>query len=91
MSIAGPALRLKPGAEGVFAAALPSLGLGVALKIDDGSARAAELAMATVLDRLGCLTSEARSSLAPFLAPSLKTVAGREAGRLQPTAMLQSL
>jgi L-asparaginase II len=91
MSVAGAALRLKPGAEGVFAAALPSLGLGVALKIDDGGARAAELAMATVLDRLGCLTSEARSYVEPLLAPPLKTVAGREAGRLQPTALLQSL
>jgi L-asparaginase II len=91
MSVAGAAVRLKPGAEGVFAAALPSLGLGVALKIDDGGARAAELAMATVLDRLGCFTAEARSSIEPFLAPPLKTVAGREAGRLQPTMVLQSL
>jgi L-asparaginase II len=91
MSIAGAAVRLKPGAEGVFAAALPRLGLGVALKIDDGGGRAAELAMATVLDRLGCFTAEARSAAAPFLLPPLKTVAGREAGRLQPTAALQSL
>jgi L-asparaginase II len=88
---AGASVRLKPGAEGVFAAALPSLGLGVALKIDDGGARAAELAMATVLARLGCFTAEARSAAAPFLQSPLKTVAGREAGRLQPTAVFQSL
>ncbi len=90
MTVAGESVRLKPGAEGVFCAALPALGLGIALKIDDGGGRAAELAMASVLDRLGCFTPEQRSSLEQFLAPPLKTVAGREAGRLQPATALQS-
>jgi L-asparaginase II len=91
MTVAGASVRLKPGAEGVFCAALPAQGLGVALKIDDGGARAASLAMAAVLDRLGCFSSEQRSSLEPFLSPPLSTVAGKEAGRLRPTATLQSL
>ena len=90
MTVASAFVRLKPGAEGVFCAALPALGLGVALKIDDGGARAAELAMASVLDRLGCFTPVQRSSLEQFLVPPLKTVAGREAGRLRTTAALQS-
>ncbi len=90
MTVASASVRLKPGAEGVFCAALPVLGLGLALKIDDGGGRAAELAMASVLDRLGCFTPEQRSSLEQFLRPPLKTVAGREAGRLQPTAAVQS-
>jgi L-asparaginase II len=90
MTASARTVRLKPGAEGVFCAALPALGLGVALKIDDGGARAAELAMATVLDRLGCFTAEQRSSLAPFLAPPIKTVAGKDAGRVQPAEALQS-
>jgi hypothetical protein len=47
--------------------------------------------MASVLDRLGCFTPEQRLSLGQFLVPPLKTVAGREAGRLQSTAALQSL
>ena len=42
----------KIGAEGVYCAALPELGLGVALKIDDGAARAAEAAMAAVAQAL---------------------------------------
>ncbi|WP_457424058.1 asparaginase [Roseateles sp. P5_E7] len=41
-------LFCKIGAEGVYCAALPELGLGVAMKIDDGAARAAEAAMAAV-------------------------------------------
>jgi L-asparaginase II len=44
---------IKTGAEGVFAAILPSRGLGVALKIEDGATRASECAMAAMLVRLG--------------------------------------
>jgi L-asparaginase II len=39
----------KVGAEGVFCAAIPELGLGMALKIDDGASRAAEIAVAGVI------------------------------------------
>ena len=42
----------KFGAEGVYCAALPELGFGIALKIDDGAARAAELAVAGVIAHL---------------------------------------
>lgn len=89
MTVAGGTVRLKPGAEGVYAAALPTLGLGVALKIEDGAGRAAELAMITVLDRLGCFTATQRTALAAFLEPKIRTVAGRDAGALRATAALQ--
>ncbi|MCE4553028.1 asparaginase [Roseateles cellulosilyticus] len=52
MAVFGERLYCKIGAEGVFCAALPELGLGVALKIDDGAARAAEAAMAAVAQAL---------------------------------------
>jgi len=48
----GERLFCKIGAEGVYCAALPELGLGLALKIDDGAARAAEAAMAAVAQAL---------------------------------------
>ncbi len=48
MTMGGGRLFAKTGAEGVFCAAIPELGLGVALKIDDGGTRAAEVAMAAV-------------------------------------------
>lgn len=56
---------VKIGAEGFYAAMLPEAGLGVVLKIDDGASRAAETAMAALLDRLGVLgdDSEARQLL----------------------------
>lgn len=47
----GERVFCKVGAEGVYCAALPELGLGVAIKMDDGNtARAAEVAMAAVIE-----------------------------------------
>ncbi|NDW04897.1 asparaginase [Jiella pacifica] len=42
---------VKTGAEGVFCGALPELGLGFALKIDDGARRASETLAAALLAR----------------------------------------
>ena len=58
---------VKTGAEGMYGAILPGPGLGVALKIDDGAKRAAEVAMAAILKRLGALDAAAETALAGFL------------------------
>ncbi len=51
MQALGERVFCKVGAEGVFCAALPERGLGVAIKIDDGNnARAAEVAMAATIE-----------------------------------------
>lgn len=42
----------KTGAEGVFCGAVPELGIGFALKIDDGGTRASEAAVAAIIARL---------------------------------------
>lgn len=86
LSEAGRTVRLKPGAEGVFCAALPEQGLGIALKIADGAGRAAEVAMGETLRRLGALSAEQSDRLARLLRPSLRNVAGREIGVLRPAA-----
>lgn len=52
-------VAVKTGAEGVFAAIVPETGLGIALKIDDGAARASETAIATLLEKLGLLHGDA--------------------------------
>ena len=83
MQVAGATVRLKPGAEGVYCASLPTFGLGIALKIEDGGQRAADLVMATLLDRLGCFDESRRMALHPFLAPRLHNRAGRDVGFLR--------
>jgi len=47
----GEAVLCKCGAEGTAAAAIPELGIGLAIKIDDGAGRAVEVAMASLLLR----------------------------------------
>lgn len=49
---------VKTGAEGVFAAILPERGLGIAVKISDGTTRAAESAIAGLLVRYGVLNAD---------------------------------
>jgi L-asparaginase II len=49
MTLLGGAALLKTGAEGTFCASLRELGLGVALKCDDGATRASEAMMAAVV------------------------------------------
>ena len=49
---------VKAGAEGFYAGIVPSMGIGIAIKVDDGAARGAETVIATVLDRLGLLSND---------------------------------
>jgi L-asparaginase II len=61
-----PRLFIKVGAEGVFCGAIPHAGLGFALKIDDGTIRAAEVAVARMLQKLNCWSDSERSVLEKF-------------------------
>lgn len=49
MELAPGRIFVKTGAEGVYCAAVPELGLGIALKAEDGATRAAEAMVAAVL------------------------------------------
>ena len=57
---------MKTGAEGVYCAALPEQGLGIAVKCDDGAGRAAEVMMAATLVRLAAVRSPTSLALEPF-------------------------
>jgi L-asparaginase II len=74
---------VKTGAEGVFCAALPEEGLGVALKAADGASRASEAAMAHLLDRFGVLDEAARGALERRLHPAIFNRAGRLVGAIR--------
>ncbi len=88
MSVLRAKAFTKTGAEGVFCAALPSQGLGVAVKCDDGTTRAAEMMMAAVLQRFVPLSDEERNALAPRLAPRLVNWNGIEVGAIRATEPL---
>ena len=55
MELTGRRILVKTGADGVYTAALRDKNLGVALKIDDGTSAAAEVAILAVLTKLGSL------------------------------------
>jgi L-asparaginase II len=89
MRALAPAVFVKGGAEGVHCAALPELGLGVALKVDDGAKRGSERALSEVL---AALLPEARHGLADQLEGEVLNWRGVSVGRIVPgTALLHAL
>ena len=63
IALSGRRTLVKSGADGVYVAALQQQGLGVALKIDDGNGQAAEVAILSVLRRLGGLHADELTQL----------------------------
>jgi len=78
------AVIAKTGAEGVYSAVLPTAGWGIAVKIDDGAGRAAEIALAAVIERLRVLDMAETERLRRVVAPELHNRAGRVIGALRP-------
>ncbi len=89
MMTARKTVRAKGGFEGVYSAALPTLGLGVALKIDDGAMRGAECAMAHILLYLNCFSADQEWDLDRFLRPSISTNVSLPVGVVRPTKSLE--
>ncbi|WP_077038151.1 asparaginase [Pelomonas sp. KK5] len=83
MEAFGERVCCKVGAEGVYCAALPELGLGVALKIDDGGVRAAEAAMAAVIGQLLAVDAAQAELLAGYSAMQLRNWNGIEVGAVR--------
>lgn len=80
----GKRVFVKTGAEGVYCGAIPELGLGIALKCDDGATRASEVAMANVLARL--LKDDAdRAALTRWTTKPVKSVNGETVGVVRAT------
>jgi L-asparaginase II len=88
MAACGARFAVKMGAEGVHVAIVPGLGLGIALKIDDGARRAAEVVMVTLLQSLGLVEREAAE---PFVAEALLNSRTEHVGMVRVAAGLGPL
>ncbi len=75
---------LKTGAEGVFMGAIPERRIGIALKVEDGAGRAAEVAMARLLDRLGGFADTPRAEVEALVNPKLANANGWTVGEIRP-------
>lgn len=78
----------KIGAEGVQGVGVRSLGLGIAVKVADGSRRGLLPAVIAVLDQLGLLTDERRLALASWARPALRNYRGLPTGEVRATVRL---
>jgi L-asparaginase II len=87
MRALAPVLFVKGGAEGVHCASLPELGLGVALKVDDGAKRGAERALAELL---AAFLPEARMALAEQLDGEMHNWRGISVGRVTASETLRA-
>jgi L-asparaginase II len=88
MAAAGGRVMVKTGAEGVYCGAVPALGLGIALKCDDGAGRAAEVMVAAVLQRLLAADAELSAALGAMARPMLENWNGIAVGALRPAGAL---
>ncbi len=90
MQALGERVCCKVGAEGVYCAALPERGWGVAIKMDDGNtARAAEVVMAAVIEAALRLDGDDAALLRSLSDLTLRNWRGTEVGRLSASKLLR--
>ena len=76
----------KIGAEGVHSAALLDLGVGVAIKVEDGSQRAQFPALLRLLQLLDALPAELPPRLGEFLHRHIRNTRGETVGEIGPVS-----
>ncbi len=86
-----PRLFVKTGAEGVFCGCIPELGIGFALKCEDGATRAAEAATAGLLSALRTWDDSEQDTLNGLARKPLLNRNKREVGHIQPSGYVQGL
>ncbi len=74
----------KVGAEGVHSVALLDAGLGIALKVEDGAARAQHPAVLRLLQHLGALPDPLPTRLDGFLCTTVSNTRGEPVGAVCP-------
>jgi L-asparaginase II len=82
MEATGGRVLSKGGAEGLECVALPGPGLGLAVKCEDGAARAVGPAVIALLEHLGALRPADLDRLADARRPRVHNVAGLDTGSI---------
>ncbi|TPL82263.1 asparaginase [Mesorhizobium sp. B2-3-14] len=78
----------KGGAEGVHCAAIPELGLGIAVKCDDGAGRAGDAIAAAIVARLLRADETLAAKLLELANAPIESRIGAKVGALRPTPAL---
>ncbi len=86
LTTSGGRVVAKVGAEGVYCAALPEKGLGIALKVEDGDSRSSIVALVAVLEQL----APGVAAVAPeWRSPPVTNLRGQVVGRMEAQVPLQ--
>jgi len=88
MQVAPGRIFAKTGAEGVFCAAIPEKGYGIALKCEDGATRGAEAMIGAGLAKLFSDDRDLSAKLGDWSQKTLKNWNGIEVGRIRPAGDL---
>lgn len=88
MQVAPHKIFAKTGAEGVFCAVLPELGLSIAVKAEDGTTRAAEAMVTALLARYFAKDSAEHAALMAMTNKSMHNWTGRHVGDIRVTDVL---
>jgi L-asparaginase II len=83
-----PDVIVKVGADGLVCAGLVGRGIGVAIRVDDGSARATDPAIVHALNLIGALGDESLAALERYARPPVLG-GGRPVGNLLPVFDLE--
>jgi L-asparaginase II len=83
MRAAGRRLFAKVGAEGFYCAGIPSLRIGIALKVEDGAKRAAEPALLAVLKNLDAISSGELEQLSKYATPEIRNTRDEVVGSVR--------
>lgn len=86
LRLGGGSIAVKNGAEGVQVASVRASGLGLAVKIADGSDRAAQAAMAAMLLRFAEPAGALRDYLIGAASPPMTTWAAETVGEIRPAS-----
>ena len=83
MEALAPAVVAKGGAEGVYCVGLPAKGWGIAIKVQDGAARATGPVIVELLTALGIVHRGAGEALEEHRRPAVRNLSGLTVGRIQ--------
>ena len=85
LRVAGQRLFAKVGAEGFYCAGIPSLRIGIALKVEDGAKRAAEPALLAVLRHVDAIGGDEFDRLAKYATPEILNTRHEVVGTIRTT------
>jgi L-asparaginase II len=82
-------LFAKVGAEGVYCVGVPGAELGIAVKVEDGAARAVAPAILAVLRELDLISEDDFGALHAFAYAELLNTRGESVGQIRPSVRLR--